>query len=141
MRSTALACVLLFGACASGGNASDARLGNTSASSSTSVCSARSALQTSVESLRAVDVRAAGTDAVKAAADDVIASFDSFSTAAGDKYQDELNRVRQAKDRLRAAISTLDTAAPGQGLSDVLTAVADFNTAVVALQTKVSSDC
>jgi hypothetical protein len=141
VKKLALTCVVLLCACGSSGNASDARLGNTASSSSTSVCSARSALQTSFDALRAVDVRAAGADAVKAAADNINVAFDSFASAAGDKYENELNHARQAKDRLRAAISTLDTAAPGQGLTDVVTALTDFATAMQALQAKVSSDC
>jgi hypothetical protein len=141
VRKIAFGCLLVLCACGSSGNASDARLGHTAASSSTSVCAARSALTSSVGALRAVDVRSADKDALKAAADDIISAFDNFADVAGDKYETELDRVRQAKDRLRAAVSTLDTAAPGQGLTDVVTAVADFNTAVVALQAKVSSDC
>jgi hypothetical protein len=127
-----LTCGLVAGGCSSSGD---------SASSSASVCEARDHLTTSLNALRAVDVRAGGTNSVDAAVSGVKQALDELDAAAHSTYGDDVAGLRTSIEQLRTTVSTLQSGAPASATAAIATSIANVATAADSLVSKVSTAC
>lgn len=109
-----------------------------SLSSSTDVCGARNALESSIDALAKVDVRAEGTNGLNAALDGVKESIGNLADAAQSQYKGQVQRVRDAYDKLHAAVSSFDASTASEDLNSISTAVSDLQTAVSDLAKSVT---
>ena len=89
-----------------------------------SVCADREALQTSVDSLKNVDLVAEGTNGANAAIDDVQEDLTALQTSASAELQPEVQAVQDDVDALKTAAENLDSGGAA-GAADAAAAVAD----------------
>jgi methyl-accepting chemotaxis protein len=109
-----------------------ASCGDDDGDQSASVCDARDDFESSVQTLRDVDVVSGGTDALEAAAQDVRSALDRLDDAARDEFGDEVDAVRASLDELADALRSFgddgNTSDAASKVSDAATAVVDDTT-------------
>jgi len=138
-RSLLLVGCLTLGALAAAcGSDSDDGAATTTTDASEAACADAQALDTSVESLKDVDVRAEGTNGVNAALDAVKDDLAALEESVSDALKPGVNAIQDAVDELETAAESIDT----EGVAPTATAVANVATTTrTLLDTIESSEC
>jgi hypothetical protein len=104
-------------------------------------CDARTDLSSSIEALGEVDVAADGTDAIRSAFDDVVASVDELAEATGDRLEDEVDAVRSEVDDVQAAVGAIGEQSAAASAELLGAEVGELTEAATALVDEASSTC
>lgn len=104
-------------------------------------CDARTDLSSSIEALGEVDVAADGTDAVRSAFDDVVASVDELAEATGDRLEDEVDAVRSEVDDVQAAVGAIGEQSAAASAELLGAEVGELTEAATTLVDEASSTC
>lgn len=105
------------------------------------ICSDVKALQTSVDNLKKVDVRASGLPALSNQAQHVRDDVSRVIKDARSEYQPQIDGMKSAVARLSSSISTAKADPTAATLSAVRSSVRDVGTAFTNLQQAVSGTC
>lgn len=105
------------------------------------ICQARDQLKTSITELTNAQVVAEGTNAIKAAVDQVQTDLDAVKAAAKDDYQAQVTAVQSALQQLQAAVTNLGSGDAAANLRAVSTAIAATATASETLFTQLKTAC
>lgn len=105
------------------------------------ICQARDQLKTSITDLTNTQVAAEGTNAIKAAVDQVQTDLDAVKAAAKDDYQAQVTAVQSALQQLQAAVTNLGSGDAAANLRAVSTAIAATGTASETLFTQLKTAC
>lgn len=146
--SLALASVGLLGVLTGCSDSSSSSSGPSSPTSSatatdtaTAGCMDVSALTTSLDALKKVNVRRDGVEALKSAIADVKTGLDTALSSASDALQPEVKQVKTALAALQKAVDGLTTANLREQLPAVSAALTQVGIATAALATTISKNC
>ena len=125
--------------------ASPAKSGSPTASSypagKEQVCQARDQLKTSIDALTNPSLLLGGTNAIKAAVDQVQTDLTALVTAAKDDYKPQVSALQTSMEQLQTAVGGLGNGDLTKNLQTVGTAIASVGTAAANLFTQLKTTC
>ena len=128
----------------SGGSTTQAKTASPAASGSAaaSVCDQKDAVEEAVTDLTNVDVRAEGTNALKASVEDLKTQVDDLKSAVSSDVQDEVDGLDKAVSDAQDTLSTInDDSTLNQRIDAVQSALTGIATASTALLSALDQKC